>query len=41
MNKVSKEKKDTPENLKKSDDLEMEEIQAIKGKLSEMHSDIK
>jgi len=41
MNKVSKEKKYTPEDLKKSEDLEMEEIQAIKRKLSEMHSDIK
>ena len=41
MNKVSKEKKYTPEDLKKSEDLKMEEIQAIKGKLSEMHSDIK
>ncbi len=41
MNKVSKENKYTPEDLKKSEDLEMEEIQTIKGKLSEMHSDIK
>ena len=41
MNKVSKEKKDNPENLKKSEDLEMEEIKDIRGKLSEMHSDIK
>jgi predicted transcriptional regulator len=41
MNKVGNEKEDNPENPKKSDDLEMEEIKAIKGKLSEMHSDIK
>ena len=41
MNKVGNEKEDNPENPKKSDDLEMEEIKAIKEKLSEMHSDIK
>ena len=41
MNKVRNEKKGNPENPKKSEDLEMEEIAAIKGKLSEMHSDIK
>ena len=41
MKKVSKEMKDNPENLKKSENLEMEEIKAIRGKLSEMHSDIK
>jgi predicted transcriptional regulator len=41
MNNVSKEKKDNPENSKKSEDLEMEGIKAIRGKLSEMHSDIK
>ena len=41
MNKVRKDKEDNPENPKKSEDLEMEEIKAISGKLSEMHSDIK
>ena len=41
MKRVSKKKKDNPENLKKSENLEMEEIKAIRGKLSEMHSDIK
>src|ERR1035437_97810 len=33
--------KDNPENLKKSENLEMEEIKAIREKLSEMHGDIK
>jgi epoxyqueuosine reductase QueG len=41
VNKVRNEKEDNPENPKKSEDLEMDEITAIKGKLSEMHSDIK
>lgn len=41
MNKVRKEKEVNPENPKKSENLEMEEIKAIRGKLSEMHSDIK
>ena len=42
MNKVSKEKKNTPENLTKSENLEeMEDIKAIREKLSKMHSDIK
>jgi hypothetical protein len=38
MNKVRKEKEGNPE---KSENLEMEEIKALRGKLSEMHSDIK
>ena len=41
MNKVRNEKEDNPENPKKSEDLEMDDIKAIRGKLSEMHSDIK
>ena len=41
MNKVGNEKEDNPENPKKSEDIEMEEIKDIKEKLSEIHSDIK
>ena len=41
MNKVRKGKEDNPENPKKSENLEIEEIKAIRRKLSEMHSDIK
>jgi len=41
VNKGSKEKEENPGNPNKSEDLEMDEIKAIRGTLSEMHSDIK
>jgi hypothetical protein len=41
MNKVRKEKEDNLENPKKPEDLEMEEIKAIRRKLYEIHNDIK
>ena len=41
MKEVNKEKEYSPKNLKKFEDLEMEEIKNIMGKLSEMHNDIR